>query len=329
MIQRVGREAVVEQALRDSLPEWYEQALLDSGVVAGRRPEARRRRPARRGRGRSSSRSRSACGRRPSSASGKGLEVGRADVEVPDDAVDAELDRLREGFASLAPVERAARRPATPRDRLLGDDRRRAVRGLRHAATSCSSSATETLLAGVRRRAHRRHRAGRARRSRSRFPDDHQPEELAGQDRELRRSRSRRCGRRTCPSSTTTSPPRPRSSRPSPSSATRSAGASPRASSSAPRPSSARPPSTRSPRTRSSRSRTTSSTPAPTRCGSGSSASSRRAGSTPQTYAQMQGKDRHDLINDAEEDAERGAAARGGARRRRRRRGDRGRPTRS
>src|SRR3954449_3491482 len=32
VIQRVGREAVLEQALRDSLPEWYERALLSSGV---------------------------------------------------------------------------------------------------------------------------------------------------------------------------------------------------------------------------------------------------------------------------------------------------------
>jgi trigger factor len=38
----------------------------------------------------------------------KGLEVGRADPEVPDDAVQAELDRLREGFASIQPVEREA-----------------------------------------------------------------------------------------------------------------------------------------------------------------------------------------------------------------------------
>ena len=34
VIQRIGREAVVEQALRDALPEWYERALLDSGVAA-------------------------------------------------------------------------------------------------------------------------------------------------------------------------------------------------------------------------------------------------------------------------------------------------------
>src|SRR3954454_1301402 len=32
VLQRVGREAVLEQALRDSLPQWYERAMLDSGI---------------------------------------------------------------------------------------------------------------------------------------------------------------------------------------------------------------------------------------------------------------------------------------------------------
>ena len=32
IVQRVGRDAVLQQAVRDSLPEWYEQALVDSGV---------------------------------------------------------------------------------------------------------------------------------------------------------------------------------------------------------------------------------------------------------------------------------------------------------
>src|SRR5919108_4712159 len=33
VIQRVGREAVLEQALRDSLPEWYERALTESAIA--------------------------------------------------------------------------------------------------------------------------------------------------------------------------------------------------------------------------------------------------------------------------------------------------------
>src|SRR3954454_15464349 len=33
VVQRMGRDAVLEQALRDSLPEWYERALLDADVT--------------------------------------------------------------------------------------------------------------------------------------------------------------------------------------------------------------------------------------------------------------------------------------------------------
>src|SRR3954470_16733973 len=107
VVQQLGREAVVEQALRDNLPEWYERALLDSGGasvgdpkldvgdIPGEGEELR---------------FSIEVGVRPKAELGewRGLEVGKAEVEVPDDAIDAELDQLREGFASLAPVDRAA-----------------------------------------------------------------------------------------------------------------------------------------------------------------------------------------------------------------------------
>src|SRR5262249_47973042 len=32
VIQRVGFPSVLEEAIRDSLPEWYERALLEAGV---------------------------------------------------------------------------------------------------------------------------------------------------------------------------------------------------------------------------------------------------------------------------------------------------------
>jgi trigger factor len=47
----------------------------------------------------------------------KGLEVGRAESEVPDDIVDREIERVREGFARLEPVQR----PAKEGDSLLID----------------------------------------------------------------------------------------------------------------------------------------------------------------------------------------------------------------
>jgi trigger factor len=107
VIQRVGREAVVEQALRDSLPEWYERALLESQVTpigdpkldVGELP----------GDGEDLGFT-IEVGVRPRAELGdyKGLEVGRAEIEVPEEAIEAELERLREGFGSLSPVERHA-----------------------------------------------------------------------------------------------------------------------------------------------------------------------------------------------------------------------------
>ncbi len=107
VIQRVGRDAVLEQALRDSLPEWYERALLDTGITPVGDPELNV--ASLPGTGEELSFSIEVAVR-PGAKLGeyKGLEVGRAEPEVPAEAVQAELDRLREGFASLDPVDRPA-----------------------------------------------------------------------------------------------------------------------------------------------------------------------------------------------------------------------------
>jgi len=105
VMQRVGREAVVEQALRDNLPEWYERALLESGVASVGDPKLDVGEIPAEG---EELRFTIEVGVRPKAELGdwKGLEVGRAEVEVPAEAIDAELDRLREAFASLNPVDR-------------------------------------------------------------------------------------------------------------------------------------------------------------------------------------------------------------------------------
>jgi trigger factor len=107
VMQRVGRETVVEQAVREALPEWYERALLESGVTAIGDPKLDL--AALPGAGEELQFS-IEVGIRPEARLGeyRGLEVGRADTEVPDDAIGAELDRLREGMASVSPVERPA-----------------------------------------------------------------------------------------------------------------------------------------------------------------------------------------------------------------------------
>ena len=107
VIQRVGREAVLEQALRDSLPEWYERALLDAGITPVGDPKLDVEDLPDDGEELEFT---IEVAVRPAAQLGdyKGLEVGRAEVEVPDDAVAAELDRLRDGLASVSPVDRPA-----------------------------------------------------------------------------------------------------------------------------------------------------------------------------------------------------------------------------
>jgi trigger factor len=107
VLQRVGREAVLEQALRDSLPRWYERALLEAGISPVGDPQLNV--PSLPDAGEELSFTIEVAVL-PEAKLGeyKGLEVGRPEADVPDDAVDAELDRLREGFASLEAVDRPA-----------------------------------------------------------------------------------------------------------------------------------------------------------------------------------------------------------------------------
>ena len=177
VIQRVGREAVLEQALRDSLPEWYERALLDTGIAPVGDPELNV--ASLPGAGEELSFSIEVAVR-PGAKLGeyKGLEVGRAEVEVPDEAVQAELDRLREGFASLDPVDR----PAAAGDLVVID-----YSGTIDGEAFEGSEATDLMvelgaesllpefdraLAGA--------AAGDQVTVEIRFADDHRPESLAG-----------------------------------------------------------------------------------------------------------------------------------------------------
>ena len=177
VIQRIGREAVVEQALRDSLPEWYESALLDSGIVTvgdpkldvGDLPDEGE-----------ELEFTIEVGVRPQAELGewRGLEVGRAEAEVPDEAIEAELDRLREGSASLKPVER----PAAAGDAVVVDYQA-TIDGepfdgseRRDFPIEVGSEALlpefDAELTGA--------SAGEERTVEVTFPEDHQPEDLAG-----------------------------------------------------------------------------------------------------------------------------------------------------
>jgi trigger factor len=177
VLQRVGREAVLEQTLRDSLPEWYETALIETGISPVGDPKLDV--PSMPGEGESLSFSIEVAVR-PQAALGeyKGLEVGRAEPDVPEEAVEAELARLREGLASLRPVEREGRagdfllvdyRGMTDGEPIDGAEARDFL--LELGAEGVLEGFDEALTGAA---------AGDEREAKVRFPDDYRPERLAG-----------------------------------------------------------------------------------------------------------------------------------------------------
>jgi trigger factor len=180
VIQRVGFAAVLEEAIRDALPEWYERALLGSGIApvgdpsveVVSTPEAEGEPLV----------FKFEIGVRPEAELGeyRGLEVGKAELEPPAEMVDREIERIREGFAKLEPVERVA----ADGDVLLVD-----FEGLLDGKAFEGGKANDYLLelgggqlidgfeqqlAGV--------GAGETREVEVTFPEDYQAEELAGED---------------------------------------------------------------------------------------------------------------------------------------------------
>ncbi len=108
VVQRLGFSAVLEEAIREALPEWYERALLGSGIASVGDPSVEVvSTPEAIG---EPLEFKFEIGVRPPAELGeyKGLEVGRAEPEAPDEIVEREVERIREGFAKLEPVERAA-----------------------------------------------------------------------------------------------------------------------------------------------------------------------------------------------------------------------------
>ena len=108
VLQKVGRDAVLSEALQLSLGDWYERAMLDAGVSPVGDPKLDLDELPAEGEPLNFAIEVNVL---PGATLGdyKGIEVGRAEPEVPKEAVDAELERLREGFAKLNPVDRAAK----------------------------------------------------------------------------------------------------------------------------------------------------------------------------------------------------------------------------
>ncbi len=109
VIQRMGREAVLTQSIENALGEWYERALIDADVSPVGDPKLNIPELPKEGEPLNFS---IEIGVLPEAKLGdwkKDLEAPRQEEKVPQEAVDAEIERLREGFARLNPVERAAK----------------------------------------------------------------------------------------------------------------------------------------------------------------------------------------------------------------------------
>ena len=116
VIRRLGREAVLDEALRTSLGSWYVEAIDEAGIATigepaldvGELP----------GQGKPLAFS-IEIGVRPRARLGayRGLEIGRREAQVDESAVDAELERMRDRVATLETVER----PAQSGDHVVAD----------------------------------------------------------------------------------------------------------------------------------------------------------------------------------------------------------------
>src|SRR5918996_5220019 len=107
VIQQVGREAVLDEAVRRGLPAWYEEALTDAGINTVGDPKVDLSDLPEKG---SPLAFTIEVGIVPPARLGeyKGVEVGRREPKVDPDEVQTELERLREALASLETVERPA-----------------------------------------------------------------------------------------------------------------------------------------------------------------------------------------------------------------------------
>jgi trigger factor len=107
VIRRLGREAVLDEALRTSLGSWYADAIDGAGIRPVGEPELDVGEMPAAGQPLAFS---IEIGVRPRARLGDytGLEVGRREPQVDDAAIDAEVERLRDRIATLDTVERPA-----------------------------------------------------------------------------------------------------------------------------------------------------------------------------------------------------------------------------
>jgi trigger factor len=109
VIKRVGREAVLDEAIRESLGGWYRMAIDDARVIPVGEPEVDLGELPAEGQPLTFS---IEIGVRPKATLGdyKGLEVAKPEATITDEQIDEQLEQLRERAAKLDTVERPAAR---------------------------------------------------------------------------------------------------------------------------------------------------------------------------------------------------------------------------
>jgi trigger factor len=107
-IQQLGRAALLDEAIRHGMPDWYEEAVNSTGIAAvghpkvdvGDMPESKD----------DPLTFSVEVAVRPKATLGeyKAVEAPKREAQASDEQVDAELEQMRERLASLEPVEREA-----------------------------------------------------------------------------------------------------------------------------------------------------------------------------------------------------------------------------
>lgn len=107
VIQRIGRDAVLEEAVRERIPTWYASALQSSGIVPVGDPSVDLGELPDEGEALAFS---IEIGVLPKAELGayKGLEVGRREPDVDEERIEREIEGLRERLARLETAERPA-----------------------------------------------------------------------------------------------------------------------------------------------------------------------------------------------------------------------------
>jgi trigger factor len=106
IVQRFGRDAIVQEMLKGALGSWYSEAVAETGVQPIDDPELDLEGVPEEG----DLTFQATVQVRPKATLGDyaGLEVGKAEPAVPEGAVEAQLEALRERAARLTPVDRPA-----------------------------------------------------------------------------------------------------------------------------------------------------------------------------------------------------------------------------